>query len=112
MLTIELLPKQQRDPRYRLRYDGLGNIRLSNPQRSWIDSMLRKNMRGRKVALFLFTHGSTPLFAVGDEAFVQSFSKRKWRATSARLGRTDSRNKSQLLDDATAVLTASCIFWK
>ena len=81
MLQHELLPHQQQDPKYRARYDEHGRIQLSSQQRSWVNSMLRKKMGDKKVALFLFTHGSTPLFAASsplrsrnkfDEEWLQS----------------------------------------
>ena len=62
MLTIDLTPEQQWEAKYQLQYDKHGHIRLSDKQRSWMDSMLRKNMGGKNVALFVFTHRSTPLF--------------------------------------------------
>ena len=87
MLTIDLLPQQQRDPKYRLRYNQHGRIVLSNKQRSWIDSMLRNKMGGKNVALFVFTHGSTRLF----DATLRSLRSKE---------RTDEELLQSTLDDA------------
>ena len=53
LLQHKLLPHQQQDPKYQARCDSEGNIRLSNQQRSWIDSMLRKKARRQEGGVVL-----------------------------------------------------------
>ncbi len=62
MLTNELLPAQKREKKYKVRYDELGNVRLSDKQRSWADMMLRKKLGDKWVATFIWIHGLPPLF--------------------------------------------------
>ena len=63
MLQNELTPKQQQEKKYKRHYDETtGDIKLTHKQRSWVCSMLRNKMGHKNVALFMFTHGSTPLF--------------------------------------------------
>ena len=63
MLRKDLLRHQKHDPTYRIQYNDEGKVRLSGPQRSWIDSELRRRLGDRKVAFFIWTHGLPEFFA-------------------------------------------------
>ena len=53
MLSNDLTPEQQRDPKYQIRKNQeTGEISLSQPQRSWINSRLRDHLGSGKVAFY------------------------------------------------------------
>ena len=57
LLTDDLLPHQRQDKKYRLRNNFQGDTYLSTFQRSFIDSLLRKNLGDKKVAFLIWQHG-------------------------------------------------------
>ena len=62
MLENDLLPHQKNKREYKMKFTNAGRIQLSGPQRSWVDSMLRKFLGDRKVAFFIWTNGLPELF--------------------------------------------------
>ena len=57
LLTHDLLPRQKKDKRYRLRNNFDGDTHLSSVQRSFIDNMLTKSLGDKKIAFFIWQHG-------------------------------------------------------
>ena len=57
LLTHDLLPHQKADNRYRLRNKCKGDTTVTSFQRSFIDSLLRKKLGDKKVALLIWQHG-------------------------------------------------------
>ena len=62
MLENELLPHQQWDDQYELKFTKEGRMQLSNFQRSFIDSMLRRRLGDKKVAFHIWENGLPMLF--------------------------------------------------
>ena len=63
LLSNELLPWQRIDKKYKIRRNNeTGDIHITQPQRSWINSMLFQNMGDTKVAYFICNHGIPLLF--------------------------------------------------
>ena len=67
MLACDLTPEQQHEAKYRISKDG----NIASPQRSWINSMLRKHLGDPKVAYYIFHHGLPGLldFSLREEVF-------------------------------------------
>ena len=63
MLKHDLLPSQRNDPKYKRKYDMCGSVQLSKAQRSWISSLLTKNMGDKKLATYIWMHGLPRLFS-------------------------------------------------
>jgi len=58
LLTNEVWPQQRSDPKFKIRKDtATGQISVSNPQRSWINALLRKNLGDYRAAYYIFNHG-------------------------------------------------------
>ena len=57
LITHDLLPHQKKDKKYRLPKDFNGNTRLSTFQRSFLDSMLRKALGEKRLALHIWQNG-------------------------------------------------------
>ena len=58
LLSNDLTPAQQYDYRYKIKRDWeTGEIALTTQQRSWINSMLRKNLGDARVSEFIFKDG-------------------------------------------------------
>ena len=54
LLTNEVWPQQRKDPKFQIRKDrNTGQVILSQEQRSWINTMLRKNLGDNKAAYFI-----------------------------------------------------------
>ena len=65
LLTNELWPKQRKEPKFQIRKDrNTGQVILSQEQRSWINTMLRKNLGDNKAAYFILNHGLPELLDV------------------------------------------------
>ena len=56
-LRTRLTPDQQRDHRYKLRYDDDGNVKLTQFQRSFVQNMLRKHMASKFLAYAIWQIG-------------------------------------------------------
>ena len=55
LLSNDLFPEQLEDEKYRIRRDKkTGDMLVTQPQRSWINTMLRKSLGHAKVAVFIF----------------------------------------------------------
>ena len=67
MLAYNLTPEQQHEAKYQICEDGS----ITGPQRSWINSMLRKHLGDSKVAYYIFHHGLPGLldFSLREEVF-------------------------------------------
>ena len=65
LLTDDLLPHQKRDKRYCLRNNFEGDTHLSNFQRSFIDSLLRKFLGDKRVAFLIWQHGIPSIADMG-----------------------------------------------
>ena len=65
LLTDDLLPHQKRDKRYRLRNNFEGDTHLSNFQRSFTDSLLRKFLGDKRVAFLIWQHGIPSIADMG-----------------------------------------------
>ena len=57
LITHDLLEYQKQDDRYRLRNKSADDTHLSGFQRSFVDSMLRKFLGDKRVALVIWQHG-------------------------------------------------------
>ena len=57
LLKHKLLPHQEKDKRYWLRNKFDGDTHLSGFQRSFVDSMLRRALGDKKVAMLIWQHG-------------------------------------------------------
>ena len=58
LLSNDLTPAQQYDYRYKIKWDWeTGEISLTTQQRSWINTMLRKNLGDARVSEFIFKDG-------------------------------------------------------
>ena len=57
LLTNEVWPQQRKDPKFQIRKDrNTGQVIVSQPQRCWINVMLRKNLGDSRAAYFIFNH--------------------------------------------------------
>ena len=65
LLTDDLLPRQKRDKRYRLRNNFEGDTYLSKFQRSFTDSLLRKFLGDKRVAFLIWQHGIPSIADMG-----------------------------------------------
>ena len=77
LLTHDLLPHQKGQKKYRLRNNFDGDTFLSNPQRSFVDSMIRKFMGDKRVASLIWQRGmpesiDVPLCKKLDKCMLQS----------------------------------------
>jgi len=57
LIKHELLPHQKQNKKYHLRNKFEGDTHLSGFQRSFVDSMLRKSLGDKKVAMLIWQHG-------------------------------------------------------
>ena len=65
LLTNEVWPEQRKDPKFKIRKDtNTGQVIVSSPQRSWINTMLRKNLGDNRAAYFILNHGLPELLDV------------------------------------------------
>ena len=65
LLTNELWPEQRKEPKFKIRKDwNTGQVIVSSQQRSWINSVLRKNLGDSRAAYFIFNHGLPELLDV------------------------------------------------
>ena len=65
LLTNELWPKQRKEPKFKIRKDwNTGQVIVSSPQRSWINTLLRKNLGDNRAAYFILNHGLPELLDV------------------------------------------------
>jgi len=63
LLSNDLTPEQRHDAKYKIIKDKkTGEIQVTTKQRSWINTILRKNLGDSKVAYFIFNHGVPALF--------------------------------------------------
>jgi len=63
LLSNHLTPEQRFDAKYKIIKDKkTGEIQVTTKQRSWINTILRKNLGDSKVAYFIFNHGVPALF--------------------------------------------------
>jgi hypothetical protein len=73
LIKQKLLPHQKKDKRYWLRNKFDGDTHLSGFQRSFVDSMLRKALGDKKVAMLIWQHGLPRLadlpFTAGPTSF-------------------------------------------
>ena len=54
LLTNELWPQQRKEPKFQIRKDrNTGQVIVSQPQRCWINHMLRKNLGDSRAAYFM-----------------------------------------------------------
>ena len=74
LIKHDLLPHQKKDKRYWLRNKFDGDTHLSGFQRSFVDSMLRKALGDKKVAMLIWQHGLPRLadlpFTAGPTSWV------------------------------------------
>jgi len=63
LLSNDLTPEQRHGAKYKIIKDKkTGEIQVTTKQRSWINTILRKNLGDSKVAYFIFNHGVPALF--------------------------------------------------
>ena len=65
LIKHDLLPHQKQNKKYHLRNKFDGDTHLSGPQRSFVDSMLRKSLGDKKVAMLIWQHGLPRLADLG-----------------------------------------------
>ena len=73
LIKHDLLPHQKQNKKYHLRNKFEGDTHLSGTQRSFVDSMLRKSLGDKKVAMLIWQHGLPRLadlpFTAGPTSF-------------------------------------------
>ena len=73
LIKHDLLPHQKQNKKYHLRNKFEGDTHLSGIQRSFVDSMLRKSLGDKKVAMLIWQHGLPRLadlpFTAGPTSF-------------------------------------------
>ncbi len=73
LIKHDLLPHQKQNKKYHLRNNFEGDTHLSGTQRSFVDSMLRKSLGDKKVAMLIWQHGLPRLadlpFTAGPTSF-------------------------------------------
>ena len=77
LITHDLLPHQKKNKKYHLRNKFEGDTHLSTPQRSFVDSMLRKFLGDKRIAILIWQHGlpsiiDPPAFKALDMRMLQS----------------------------------------